>query len=116
MGDSDDACGIEAEYGCNKRKRKTSDFICECAVREGSLFGATAALEPGSGGSGAWDYPDSYEQYEDSEECDSECTCQYVGVNTHFDDVQYLCQADNVCYNLVDDWCDEEEDFCEIPM
>lgn len=48
------------------------------------------------------------------DDCDSSCSCNFVGTGTNLN-VQFLCQADNVCYNLVSGWCAEDETACEIP-
>merc|ERR1719480_263278 len=50
-----------------------------------------------------------------NQEVDSECTCEFIGVDTNTN-VQYICQTDNnVCYNLVSGWCAPEEQVCEVP-
>jgi len=48
------------------------------------------------------------------QDCENTCSCNYVGTGTDVN-VQYLCQQDDVCYNLVSSWCAEEEEICEVP-
>jgi len=41
------------------------------------------------------------------------CDCSYIGVSTEVD-VNVLCQTGDVCYNLYQDWCAEDEYVCVI--
>lgn len=43
-----------------------------------------------------------------------ECSCDWVGRGTDLD-MMFFCQQGNICYNLIEDWCNIGEKFCQHP-
>lgn len=124
----DDTSLTDVEFYCRKKPTWATDYDkSQCPQCAQQLEGGDDSISLSDGDDEEFgdeeeegDEEDEYYGADDEvpdfkvDDCDNSCSCKYVGANTDVSS-QFLCQRGDVCYNLVNHWCAEDETVCEIP-